>query len=908
MAQHAARNARKIFLEAVEQHAPEEWPDFLDSACHDPRLRQQVQKLLQAHQRQDSWLDRADGAGRLSAGTQVGHYRVLEEIGEGGFGIVYRAEQTEPIVRQVALKIIKPGMDTRQVVARFHAERQTLALMHHPGIAAVLDAGSTETGYPYFVMELVPGQPLTEYCDAQQLALPERLELLARVCDAVQHAHEKGIVHRDLKPSNILVMQQDGQAQIKVIDFGVAKALHQRLTDQTLRTASSQLLGTPRYMSPEQADRSVADIDTRSDVYSLSVVLYELLTGTTPFDSTRLSHTSPLHVPQLLRETESVRPSRRVTSLDAATRTTRAARRQLASRRWASRLRGELDWIVMKGLEKDPSRRYETARGLGEDLRRFLQHEPVAASPPAIAYQLKRWLGRGTRRYAAWLAAAVTLLLLVVVACLLHQWNAVQQQHAQMQQLALLAADQVKREDLVQAERNYRKLAVMQETLLRDDDQSVLSSLYQIAEILYRQRRWSDALPIIERVYASERAIGELQMRNRDRVAYMLCECCLARCWEHLEPQVAYDGATTADALRLAQRAAEVKGDLDRIPMGTPLQSTRLWYSLGWCHALAGREADVEASIWRMVDADGDRPCKYLLRAILHQQLGDPAFAQAAWLVARDCLRRSPSTYAVSLPFDEQYQESLERAAALIGIAADGPPEADAAVAQVRAYQLLLQSHPDDAALRFGSGLAHARIGDWLQAEAEFDRAVQLDPSTFEPWEAAALAALQNGRMDRYRDTCRRAVRRFRYTDNLSRLLCLCAVTADRSVLSDELQQRVAYASHGPQLLTPLALGSLQYRCADYAGAEDTLPGDGPDACSVLGDLYRALCLKSQGQMEAARRRLQQTQARYGVLPPETMRGRPQRELPEPPLETVMIQTVLREALQGLAVQGARQP
>ena len=262
MGRQAIRAARRLFLEAVEQYDPADWPSFLDRNCPNPEVRCQVRRLLRAHEQKDPWLDRVDETDALCPGTHVGEYRLLEEIGTGGFGIVYRAEQLAPIHREVALKIIKPGMDTLQVIARFQAERQTLALMNHPGIAAVLDAGATDRGYPFFVMELVPGESLTEYCDKQQLSVRDRLEVFISVCDAVQHAHEKGIVHRDLKPRNILVMSQDDHMQVKVIDFGVAKALHQKLTDQTLRTVNSQLLGTPLYMSPEQAQGGSADVDT----------------------------------------------------------------------------------------------------------------------------------------------------------------------------------------------------------------------------------------------------------------------------------------------------------------------------------------------------------------------------------------------------------------------------------------------------------------------------------------------------------------------------------------------------------------------------------------------------------------------------------------------------------------------
>ena len=320
----------------------------------------------------------------------IGPYKLLEQIGEGGFGIVFMAEQQQPVRRKVALKVLKLGMDTKQVVARFEAERQALAIMDHPNIAKVHDGGATPSGRPYFVMELVKGVPITEYCDQNHLTPRQRLELFVPVCQAVQHAHQKGIIHRDLKPSNVLVSVHDTTPVVKVIDFGVAKALGQELTEKTLFTGFAQMIGTPLYMSPEQAGQSSLDVDTRSDIYSLGVMLYELLTGTTPFDRERLKDASYEEIRRIIREEEPARPSNRISTLETRTGTTISEQRQSDPRRLSRLLRGELDWIVMKALEKDRNRRYETANAFALDIQRYLAGEPVQAAPPrAAGYRLK---------------------------------------------------------------------------------------------------------------------------------------------------------------------------------------------------------------------------------------------------------------------------------------------------------------------------------------------------------------------------------------------------------------------------------------------------------------------------------------------------------------------------------------
>jgi serine/threonine protein kinase len=496
--------ANDLFLRAREIPGPEDRQRLLDEACAGkPELRARVEGLLRAGAEAGSFLERpaeelgATGAiaprpqdeccsaPQVGPGTVIGPYKMLELIGEGGMGTVWMADQTEPIQRRVAVKVVKEGMDSKQVLARFEAERQALALMDHPNIATVLDANRTPSGRPYFVMELVKGQPITRYCDDKRLVVRERLELFGDVCRAVQHAHQKGIIHRDLKPSNVLVAPYDGKPVVKVIDFGVAKATEQRLTEKTLFTGFGALVGTPEYMSPEQAEVNNQDIDTRSDIYSLGVLLYELLTGSTPLTRKRLKEAALLEVLRLIREEEPPRPSTRLSESKDSLPSI-SAQRQTEPAKLTKLVRGELDWIVMKALEKDRNRRYESASAFSADVQRHLNNEQVLACPPSVGYRLRTFL----RRYKGPVLAATLLFLALlggVIGTTSGMFWALKAEGATSQALADVVSERDAKEKaraLAAANAKEAENAAAKEKLAKEDAQRNLERTDKLGRIL----------------------------------------------------------------------------------------------------------------------------------------------------------------------------------------------------------------------------------------------------------------------------------------------------------------------------------------------------------------------------------------------------------------------------------------
>jgi eukaryotic-like serine/threonine-protein kinase len=501
-----------IFHQAL-QTPPGERAAFLDLACAgDLPLRRHIEALLLAHENPDSLLQPpspglestiSEPIAVERSGTVIGPYKLLEQIGEGGFGIVYMADQQAPVRRRVALKIIKPGMDTRHVLSRFKAELRALSLMDHPNIARALDAGSTDSGRPYFVMELVRGVPITDYCDQNNLPLHERLELFVQVCHAVQHAHQKGIIHRDIKPSNVLVTLQDGRPVPKVIDFGVAKAIDRQLTQETLFTRFAEMIGTPLYMSPEQAEMTSLDIDTRADIYSLGVLLYELLTGRTPFDKERLRKAAFDEIRRIIREEEPPKPSLRISTLGDM-RTTVAARRHADPHRLSQLLRGDLDCIVMKALEKDRTRRYDTAGNFAADVLCYLSDRPVEACPPSSVYRFRKF----ARRNRVAIATAAVVLIALLLGTVVSATQAIRATRAEQ-----LAEDRLHEETMARNDAERERTEADRQRALADQQRKVA----QAGEFTARRYLYSAQMKLAEEAWERGHVGRVLELLNGQR-------------------------------------------------------------------------------------------------------------------------------------------------------------------------------------------------------------------------------------------------------------------------------------------------------------------------------------------------------------------------------------------------------
>jgi eukaryotic-like serine/threonine-protein kinase len=726
--------ANEIFLHALELGSDQERCEYLHAVCAaDSSLRADVEALLAAGDRAGSFLESPAVAPYFLAtveqpiaerpvaerpGTIIGPYKLLEQIGEGGFGIVFMAEQQQPVRRKVALKVLKPGMDTRQVIARFEAERQALALMDHPNIAKVLDAGQTASGRPFFVMDLVRGIPITEYSDRNQLTPRERLELFVHVCHAIQHAHQKGIIHRDIKPSNVLITLHDGEALVKVIDFGVAKALGQQLTEKTLFTGFAQIIGTPLYMSPEQAAMSNVDVDTRSDIYSLGVLLYELLTGTTPFDKERLKSAAFDEIRRIIHEDEPPKPSTRLSDLgrsgthrgrslagqtEATTRLASiAAQRKTEPRKLSRLFRGELDWIVMKALEKDRNRRYETANGFALDIERYLTDEPVAACPPSAVYRLQKFARRNKAAFVIGAAIGAALLIAVVA---LAVSNILVRRQSREKELALKEKTQALGERALALQEKENALSEKEKALDRAryhegvanetaaEADTVLETLLNTGE---NAPKWLADTP-----------------DQRDRIRHH---------YDSLDKVLLRAG--------YAQRAAtEFSRTIERYP-----QEPRFFYGRGLLYAQAGLCDFAARDFAKAFDLDEPGEAWFLIHALLRVHVADgPGY--------RDACRRMLARFEGSTNPDDWNNVA---SALVISAASDVEPS--------RAVALAERAVADNKLVWRVAylGMAYYRAGELERAVALLEESLAVDASWNPCWvqSALAMARHQQGNRD----------------------------------------------------------------------------------------------------------------------------------------------------------------
>ena len=819
--------AREVFAAAAAKSGAER-SDYLASAGGgDAELLAHVASLLSAHDRAGDFLAGATiTPAHLrsivpTAPDAVGPYRILQLIGEGGFGSVYLAEQEHPVRRQVALKLIKPGMDTRQVIARFDAERQALAMMEHPNIARVLDAGATETGRPYFVMELVRGVPLTEYCDAHHLPTRQRLELFVQVCRAVQHAHQKGVIHRDIKPSNVLVTLHDGQPVPKVIDFGIAKATEAPLTGMTLLTEFRQMVGTPAYMSPEQAEEATADVDTRSDIYSLGVLMYELLTGTTPFDARELKAAAFGEVRRIIREVEPPAPSTRLSTMGEAL-TAVAERRRTEPAKLGQSVRGELDWIVMKALEKERARRYDTASALAEDVQRYLRDELVMARPPARSYLVKKLVRRHKAALATASAVAAALVLGLGVAT-----------------VGFVRASR---------ERDRAFAARFEERLQRALAAAALGEAEQAGAEAERARERA------EQAHAHAVGVNDL----------------LHELFAAVNSRRTGDGATFDRVLTGAAQKVDAGALSEQPELEAAVRTTlaNVLFSYGYIADGEHHQREALAIRRRLAPAGGSKDVAESLCDLgwLLQRKGDLDDAERHLREGLELNRRLLG------PGDPALATNLHSLAMVLmarGQRADGMPLVRESLAiRIADCDATLARDPSDARTLAARAHLRARTADFAGALADYGAALERDDDKNLWWLHRAAMRLYTGDADGYRDDCRRMTEKFlssREPPAVERAIKTCLLVPEPPVDLESLREPLGrvMASSAPVIYVKwfqLTQGMFEYRLGRYEAALQWLGRSREGMTSpqgrALADFFAAMAMHRLGNAAGARRAL----------------------------------------------------
>lgn len=890
----------EVFAEAISFKTRRERADFVAKACAgDAALCQQVFLLLDAHDSADSLLDDPSVLlGKTVAqlcrierpGMKIGHYKLLKEIGEGGFGVVYAAEQLEPVARQVALKVIKPGMDTREVISRFQAEEQTLALMNHPNIARVFDAGVTESGRPYFVMELVKGIPITEYCDRNTLPIPERLELFISVCRAVHHAHQKGIIHRDIKPSNVLVTVVDGTPMVKVIDFGVAKAMNADIGERTpLFTDRSHMIGTPLYMSPEQAERGGLDVDTRSDVYSLGVLLYELLTGTTPIEKHRLDEIGYEEVRRIIRDQDPPKPSTRISTLRNTVNSS-GSETKVDSNRLLTLVRGELDWIVVKALQKDRTRRYETGRELAADVERHLKNEPVEACPPSTSYQLRKMYHANKVGFVAAQVIAVTLLAATAFSLVQAAARSRESHHARKAQeqteAALELANESEKELLRymeklaytylthnryrEAERLYRKVLHVRSKRSGKNSDGAVKITPCLALALAGQNQFKEAIESYEKALADESRRLGTDHPKVDRIRESLAETCLRQVCA-----INYSLDVTPGELRKAENHARRAVEL------SPSYSS--WWCLAWTQCLLGDTGSARRNLQKSM-SDLPKTAYYypfhsLLFALLEGQAGHDRVARDWFWVSCEVLGAFPHPNR-KCPFSPMPEKGMPytlavRAAAAIGVSERWPPDDWTPTKNIEAYTRLIEKYPGYAFLYFHRSFCHARLGGWPEAFKDAERSVELDPENCAFWYRLLVLTQYLGNADEYVALCHDVIDRFsRYNlDTRADLVRYCCLAPVPLLLRDRLYNLAKNVREERSYLdSDLALGMAAYRCGRWKESLEVLPRYRlDDRKGAMAVITAAMASKKLGEDQKAEKLLEKARRSAHFFEPQSV-------------------------------------